>query len=178
MLLTKIHGGNNYAKSKLVQQRLDRIEKTKNKCGSRDHRKLQKYSEKFNEIFNFFLKSYRSGILTFCGYDVKVEFDINSDNGKFGFRRFENGEIKIHNLKSCHPNILKSVIIGKKSWGLFLDQWTDGIVEGSFSKHEIINQFNKKNIKIPESFLLDFDNTILKKKIKRNEKEMKRLGLM
>lgn len=151
------------------------MKRQKNKCGSRDHRKLQKYSEKFNEIFNFFLKSYRSGILTFCGYDVKVEFDINSDNGKFGFRRFENGEIKIHNLKSCHPNILKSVIIGKKSWGLWLDQFTDGIVEGSFTKEEILEQFYEKGIKIPEPFLLDFDNTLLRKKVKRNEIEIDRL---
>lgn len=165
----------------MVQQRLNRIEKTKNNCGSRKHRKLQKYSEKFNEIFNFFLQSYRSGILTFCGYDVKVEFDINSDDGKFSFRKFENGEIKIHYLKSCHPNILKSVIIGKKSWGLWLDQFTDGIVEGSFTKEEILEQFYEKGIKIPEPFLLDFDNTLLRKKVKRNEIEidrLKKLGLL
>ena len=160
---------------------MERIEKTKNKCGSRNHRKLQKYSEKFNEIFNFFLQSYRSGILTFCGCDVKVEFDVNSDEGKFCFRKFENGEIKIHNLKSCHPNILKGVIVGKKSFGLHLDMWTDGIVECSFTKDEILGQFYEKGIKIPESFLLDFDNTILRKKVKKNDFEidrLKKLGLL
>lgn len=106
---------------------------------------------------------------------MKVEFDLNSDEGKFCYRKFENGEIKIHNLKSCHPNILKGVVIGKKSWGLWLDQWTDGIVECSFTKDEVLNQFKEKNIKIPESFLLDFDNTLLRKKIKRNEIEIERL---
>lgn len=116
--------------------------------------------------------------MTFCGYDVKVEFDINSDDGKFSFRKFENGEIKIHYLKSCHPNILSGVIIGKKSWGLWLDQFTDGIVEGSFTKDEILEQFYEKGIKIPEPFLLDFDNTVLRKKVKRNEIEIERLKLL
>lgn len=120
--------------------------------------------------------SYRRGILTFCGSDVNVEQDINGDDGKFCFRRFENGEIKINNLKSRHSNILKGVIIGKKSWGLFLNETTDGIVECSFTKEEIFEQFYEKGIKIPEPFILDFDNTILRKKVKRNEKEMKRLG--
>lgn len=119
--------------------------------------------------------SYRSGILTFCGSNVDVEFDINSDDGKFCFRRFENGEIKIHNLKSCHPNILKGVIVGKKSWGLFLDETTSGVCESNFTKDEILNQFSDRNIKIPEPFLLDFENTLLRKKIKRNEKELERL---
>lgn len=122
--------------------------------------------------------SYRSGILTFCGSDVKVEFDINSDDSRFCFRRFENGEIKTHNLKSCHPNILKGIIIGKKSWGLWVDEWTDGIVEWSFSKDEILEQFYQKNIKIPEPFLLDFDNTLLRKKNKRNNIEIERLKSM
>jgi hypothetical protein len=154
---------------------LDKIEKCKKEKGSKKHRKLQRYSDKFNEIFTFFLKSYRSGILTFCGSVINVEFDINGDDGKFSYRKFENGEVKLHNLKSCHPNIIKSVIIGKKSWGLWLDQFTDGVVECSFTKEEILKQFEEKNIKIPEPFLIDFDNTILRKKIKRNDLEIQRL---
>lgn len=143
--------------------------------GSRKHKKLQKYSEKFNEIFTFFLSSYRCGILTFCGSKVNVEFDLNSDDGRFGFRRFENGETKIHNLINQHPNVLRAVIIGKKSWGLHLNMWTDGIVECCFTKEEIFQQFTEKNIKIPEPFILDFEKTLLKKKTKRNEIEIERL---
>jgi len=122
--------------------------------------------------------SYRCEILTFCGSNVNVEFDINSDDSRFCFRRFENGEIKIHSLKSCHPNILRAIIIGKKSWGLHLRMWSEGISECCFSKEEIIKQFEDKNIKIPESFLLDFENTILKCKIKRNDLEIERIKTM
>lgn len=114
-------------------------------------------------MFTFFLKSYRCGILDFCGSVVVVKQNLNGDNGKFGFRRFENGEIKIDNLESRHPNVLRGVIIGKKSWGLWLDQWTDGIVEGSFTRWEILKQFDDYGIIIPEPLLQDFNNTLIKK---------------
>jgi hypothetical protein len=136
---------------------------------------LKKYSQKFDEIFMFFLKSYRSGILTFCGYKVDVKFNLNSNDGKFCFRLFDNGEIKIYNLESRHPNILKSVIIGKKSWGLWVNEYSYGISEGLFTKEEVLNQFYENKILIPESFLIDFENSILKKKIKRNEKELEKI---
>lgn len=67
-------------------------------------------------------------------------------------------------------------MIGKKSWGLWVDQWSDGIVEGSFLIEEILEEFSSRNIEIPESFLLDFKNRIQKKKEIRNQKEIERLG--
>ena len=135
--------------------------------GSRTHKHLKKYSTRFNEIFNFFLMSYRKGILNFCGSNVEVKFDINGPEGKFGFRMFDNGEMDIHNLVSSQPNVLRSVIIGKKSWGLWLNEWTDGIVEGSFTKNEIISEFTKNGIEIPESLYLDFQNRIFQKHMKK-----------
>ena len=54
-------------------------------------------------------------------------------------------------------------------------------IEQRFTKEEILEQFYEKGIKIPEPFLLDFDNTLLRKKIKRNEIEidrLKKLGLL
>lgn len=66
------------------------------------------------------------------------------------------------------PNILKSVLIGKKGLGLWFDQWSDGIVDWSFTKEEILDDFEKRGVEIPESFLIEFDNLIEKKKIKRN----------
>jgi hypothetical protein len=124
---------------------------------------MRKYSEGFNEIFTFFLRSYRCGILDFCGSVVDVSYNKNSEDGKFSFRMFENGEFKNKTLISRHPNIFKGVIIGKKSWGLWVKEWSDGIVEGSFTKRELLQQFSDNNIKIPEPFLDDFDNVIHKK---------------
>lgn len=102
--------------------------------------------------------------MTFCGSNVEVKFDKNGEEGKFIFRSFENGEFKIDIPVTRHPNIVKGVIVGKKSWGLWLNQWTDGISEGSFTKREILEEFDKYNITIPESLMNDFNN-VLKKKI-------------
>jgi hypothetical protein len=41
--------------------------------------------------------------------------------------------------------------------------WSEGISEGSFTKHEILDEFKRFNITIPESLLLDFNNQIVKK---------------
>jgi hypothetical protein len=135
---------------------------TQSKNGSRHSRKLKKFSEGFNEKYLFFLKSYRTGILTFCGEDVVVENDINGVCSKEGFRLFDDGYFKVKKITSRQPNILRAVIIGKKSWGLWLDQWSQGIAEWSFSKQEIVQVFSDKGIKIPDSFMLDFDNRIKK----------------
>jgi len=71
-------------------------------------------------------------------------------------------------MVTCHPNVLKAVVTGKKAWGLWLDQWTDGIVEWSFTVEEILGEFKIQGIKIPESFLKDFHNRLQKKKDKRD----------
>jgi hypothetical protein len=126
-------------------------------------------------MFEFFLKSYRSGLLTFCGSKVDVEFDPNGNEGKYCFRQYENGEMKTDNLKSRHPNILKGLVIGKKSFGLWVDQYTDGINEWTFTKEEILEEFHKRNIKIPEPFLRDFNNVLERKRLKRIEEEIERL---
>ena len=126
-------------------------------------------------MFEFFLKSYRSGLLTFCGSKVDVEFDSNGNEGKYCFRQYENGEMKTGNLKSRHPNILKGLVIGKKSFGLWVDQYTDGINEWTFTKDEILGEFHKRNIKIPEPFLRDFNNVLERKRLKRIEEEIERL---
>ena len=114
-------------------------------------------------MFTFFLKSYRYKILDFCGSYVDVDFNINSEDGKFIFRSYDNGDFKFKTITSRHSNIVKGVITGKKSWGLWLSEWTDGICEGSFSKREILQQFEDCNIKIPECLLNDFENTLYRK---------------
>jgi hypothetical protein len=150
--------------------RNERLELRKKEIGSKKERKLKIYSDSFNEIFYFFLDSYRKGILNFCGVNVDVSFDINLYSGKETFKRFENGYYPITKpIISKHPNIVKGVIIGKKAWGLFVNEWSDGISECCFTKKEILNQFDELNIKIPKSLLKDFENRIAHKFRKRIE---------
>ena len=117
--------------------------------------------------------SYRSGILDFCGSEVLTRFDIDEPDGKMCFMNFENGsyskEEVFEGIKTIHPNILKGVIIGKKSWGLWKNEWSDGISECLFSLTEITQQFTDKNIIIPKSLMIDFENTIYRKKKKKFE---------
>ena len=88
---------------------------------------------------------------------------------------YDDGQFKQKTPHSRHPNILKTVINGKKSWGLWVDQWTEGIVDWTFTKEEVFSEFEKRGIKVPESFEKDFDNTVDRKKIKRNLKYLEEL---
>ena len=118
-------------------------------------------------MFTFFLQSYRHGILDFCGVEVRTKLEINEQEGKFCFRKFENGEYSKEDLfegiPTRHPNILKGVIVGKKGWGLWCQEWTDGITDFLFTKSEILDQFEEKGIEIPSSFRLEFDKLLEKK---------------
>lgn len=155
--------------SKLVKERLQRITEKKKILKSKKERKLMKYSNTFHEMFNFFLKSYRCGILNFCGSNVDVKFNILSDDARFSFRIFDNGNFRGKQLESVHSNIFKAVLIGKKSWGLFCREWSLGISECDFTKEEILSQFEENNIKIPDVLITELDNEILNCKIKRYE---------
>lgn len=158
-----------------VETRQERLLRRSKEIGSRHQRKIRKYSNGFNEKFEFFLKSYRCGLLTFCGSDVIIE--KGDYDCKESFRMYDDGQFKNKVIQSRHPNILRCVIIGKKSWGLWLGEWTDGICEWCFTEEEILSQFTKNGIKIPDSFLLDFRNTLEKKKIKRNQKILEEYGI-
>lgn len=61
-------------------------------------------------------------------------------------------------------------MIGKKSWGLHVKMWSEGIAEGTFTKYELLQQFTDNNIKIPESLLNDFNNWVWRKRIEYNER--------
>lgn len=151
----------------------------KNEIGNRKERKLKKYSDNFEEMFTFFLQSYRKGILTFCGSHVNVSYvepdELGHTSGKYSFRKFENGQFKLKEYNSCHPNILKGVITGKKSWGLWRKQWVEGICEWSFTKEEIVKSFMDKGIKIPDPLMKEFDNAIEKGKHIRNMEYLEQL---
>lgn len=141
--------------------KLKRIEEKKKLGYSRNNRRLKSYSENFKLMFIFFLRSYRSGILTFCGTDVKTNINSSSGDAMYSFREYDNGRYKgVVSIPTKHPNILKGIIIAKKAWGLWSKEWSQGIVEGSFTKKEILDNFNERNIIIPESLLLEFENKI------------------
>ncbi len=119
-------------------------------------------------MFSFFLTCYRKGLLTFCGVHVGVEFDLDGNEGKLVFRQYDNGQYQQgKTIISRHPNIVKGVITGKKSWGLFVRQWSQGIGDCDFTIEEIINEFEIKGITIPQSLLRDFQNQIKKYKINK-----------
>jgi hypothetical protein len=141
----------------------ERLKLRSNEIGTKHVRKLRKYSDNFLLIFNFFLKSNRLDLLTFCGSHTIIEFDINAPSAKECFRLYEDGFFKNKPIITKHPNILKSVLIGKKAWGLWVKEWTEGISECSFTKYEILNEFSSRDITIPESFLDDFNNVLYKK---------------
>jgi hypothetical protein len=130
-------------------------------------------------MFIFFLQSYRKGLLTFCGSHVNVSYiepdDLGKTDGKYSFRKFENGQFKLKEYNSCHPNILKGAITGKKSWGLFVKQWTEGICDWCFTKEEIVKEFTDNGITIPEPLMKEFDNAIEKGKHNRNMRYLESL---
>lgn len=96
---------------------------------------------------------------------MDVSHDIHGPDCLKVIKNFENGRYNNSDIVSQHSNIVRGVIIGKKSWGLWLNTWTDGIVEGSFTKHEILQEFENKGIRIPQSLRDDFDNRIFTKNI-------------
>jgi hypothetical protein len=118
-------------------------------------------------MFSFFLGSYREGLLTFGGEGVDIHFDVNGPEGKETIRRYENGQYKNTPIFTKHPNIVKGVIFGKKSFGLHVKMWSEGIRDWCFTKEEILEDFHKKNILIPRQLSLDFDNWVEKKKQER-----------
>lgn len=120
-------------------------------------------------MFKFFYLVNRKGIITFCGSELnKIIFDINGPSGKLAFRQHEDGYYKNGKIiYTKHPNIVISVLIGKKGWGLWKDEWSKGIAECNFTKEEILSEF--KNIEIPEVFLKELDDFIYKERLKRYE---------
>lgn len=119
-------------------------------------------------MFEFYLKIYRSGLITFCGSIVVIE--KGESDAKFAFREYDNGRFKFQNPKSRHPNILKAVITGKKGWGLWVKTWSEGITEWTFTKEEILKEFEDKDIEIPEPLMIEWDKLIDKMKNIRNQK--------
>jgi hypothetical protein len=132
-------------------------------------------------MFTFFFQGTRKELFSFCGSNIenrnKIVFDINGDEAKFCFRKMENGQYpKGQEIRTRHPNILKSVLTGKSGWGLWRDEWTNGVVEHTFTKEEILQEFIDKKIEIPTPLLKEFDDFLERKKQIRNQQYSEFLG--
>jgi hypothetical protein len=143
----------------------ERIDLRKKEIGNKRDRRRFNHSTNFNSMFKFFFSIVYYDFLSFCGSNVSTDydiiFDINGEDAKKCFKRYENGEYKLgYTIKTCHPNILLYVIIGKKSWGLWKDEYGRGIAEGTFTKYEILEEFRNRNIEIPEVFMNEITNRI------------------
>jgi hypothetical protein len=135
--------------------------------GSRKRRRRKKYSQGFNEMFSFFVRSSHCGLLEFCGSKIDIIFDPNADEAKYCFRKYENGEAGWNITR--HPNILFHAVQGKKSYGLWVKQWSEGIAEWSFEEEEILEEFTSRGLEIPLGLMKSFDDAIDKAKLKRYE---------
>jgi hypothetical protein len=56
--------------------------------------------------------------------------------------------------------------MSKKGWGLWVSQWSEGIVDWTLQKRKY---FDNKGIKIPDPLMLEWDKLIQKKKEIRND---------
>lgn len=124
-------------------------------------------------MFDFFVKGSHSGLFAFCGSPVRVEYDPDAPDAKFCFRKYENG----HNdwFVTRHPNLLFHAVRGKKGFGLWVKQWSQGIAECTFTKQEILDEFEKRNITIPVKLMKSFNDSISKEKMKRYERDLREL---
>lgn len=121
-------------------------------------------------MFKFFYEIVKKDFINFCGSDVnkdyKMIFDVNGDDAKICFKKYENGEYGDSPITTRHPNLLRYLIIGKKSWGLWCKEYSMGIAECSFTKYEIFEQFSLLKIQIPEAYMIEFENRIREFRIK------------
>lgn len=113
---------------------------------------MRKHSENFLVSARFYLKFYRN-VSDFAGVNIVINYDKKGEDALTVFKEYENGLYKIKPIITKHPNLLKSLIGGKKAWGLQLNQWAEGVSQSLFSPKDILDGVN---IHIPTSFLGDF----------------------
>lgn len=146
----------------------ERLKEISRSLGSRHDRKLKKYSEGFNENFKFFFLLSRRGLIDFCGERINIlPSSDRTMTSKHCFKLFEDGRYGREKMIECnHPNVMRHVMMGKKGFSLWVNQYSEGIGQGLFRKDDILDEFRKRDIHIPDCFMLQLDNTIWKEKLK------------
>ena len=142
--------------------RHERILERKGSMGNRHGRKLEKYSESFNENFMFFFRLSRRGLISFCGERIVIESTNDPKlTAKHCFRLFEDGRYTMGRVIQCRqPNILRHVLMGKKGFSLWCNQWAEGVGQGLFSREEILFEFDLRSVVIPECFMIQLEKAI------------------
>lgn len=138
----------------------------KGQMGNRHDRKLEKYSDGFNENFRFFFLLSRRGLIDFCGERIAIEkTNDRKMTARHCFKLYEDGRYGMgKTIQCCQPNIMRHVMMGKKGWGLWRGQWSEGVGHRLFRKEDIMEEFEKRSIVIPDCFMKEFDNAIEKEK--------------
>ena len=156
-----------------------RIEEAKKSVGSRKQRKRKKHKEKFNRMFSFFFKLYRSGLITFCGSDIPIIYDPEASDAKVAFKEYENGVFGKNGVPiTSQPNVLYAVLMGKKGWGLWCDMWAEDIAKFIESKYERYQIFEEYDIELPDAIEREFNNLIWKKRDEFPEAEEMQIRLL
>lgn len=128
------------------------------------------------QVVTFYLQSYRKGILTFSGSeDIRVTGDPEGPDFWKCFKDFENGKYKpddhgVRHIVTRHPRILYGTIKGKKSWGLQHQEWSYGVAEGTFTKYELLDEFSRNGIEIPQPFVDEFNTRVWRERIRYHER--------
>lgn len=145
---------------------------------NRHGRKLEKYSDGFNENFRFFFLLSRRGLIEFCGEKIVVlPSNDRKLTAKHCFRLFEDGRYGREKVvECCQPNVMRHVLMGKKGWGLWTREFSLGIADCDFRKDEIMEEFHEMKIQVPKCFMDEFENRIWKCKLMRYERTLRELG--
>ena len=96
-----------------------------------------KYSKKFNRDYQFYLDN--KDLFFFSGVKVTVETDLDTGvSGKESFHSFDTqGKVK----PTREPELLRSIIVCKKSISLHIKMWVEGFDEMMEGVDYYMNQF-------------------------------------
>lgn len=156
-----------------------KIEEVKKVIGSRKQRKRKKHKEKFNRMFSFYFKLYRSGLIDFCGSATPITYDPEASDAKVAFKEYENGVFKKTGIPiTSQPNVLYGVLVGKKGWGLWCDMWAEDIAKFIESKYERYQIFEEYGIELPEAIDREFNNLIWQKRSEFPEAEEMQIKIL
>ena len=130
---------------------------------NKNKNKSMKYSKKFNRDYEFYLSN--KDTFTFSGDRVDVPVDMeNGVSCKQSFRSWDTSGVL---LTTNEPELLKSIIVCKKSINLHIKMWVDGYDEMMESVGFYLSLFEGE----PPPWVEDSFRKQLRRKIERSRKK-------